>query len=455
MATVIPTTLDAPPHPNAKPLLLLALLFLLLGVVLGFNHLLPLYLAQTYSLHPEELVPGQRAYWAVGLLLALPAGWLVAQLGYARSLAGALLILAVGILLLGAAASGWGLALSVGGLALVGAGSALLQVAALPYAAGLEPERRAAVRLTLLGAAQALGSTLLPLLGNLLLAESAGAGKPGVTQLGPYLGLALALLVGAGLALVLAGRPHQPPLPAANPVAASPEAGTVPASAFGFRHLQLGALAVFAGAGVQAGVSAFFVFYAQSLHLTNLSAFTIARLRELNAGLNFVLAATGQATERPLDTAGGLTIAVAAALLGLHGLGLLVGRLAGVPLLLLVPGRTVLAVTSAAGAALVVAALLSSGDAALWLLVATGLASALVWPVVVSLALTGLGRAAPLGAGLLVLASLGGVAVVPLMGWLAAHGGWKAAFGVPVVGYLYLLYYALRGSRQPTLIQGA
>ena len=424
VSTPLPALPTAPARPTTGPLLLL-----LLGLALALPQLLLPYLAQRYALHPSELEVGWRAYWGASLLAAVPAGWLVARAGYGRSVAAGAVVLAGGVLALGAAGAGWGVGLATAGQGLLGTGSALLQVAALAYLTSQLPTRQAALRLTAVSAAQALGATLLPMLGGPLLGSSLASQQLGA----PYLTLAGALLGAAALAGW-----QLPPLLAD---AAAP--------ARKLRHLPPGLLAAASCAGVPAGLGVLFLFYGQSLHLTHLSPFTVARLHEVDAAFNAVLRAIGQPATPPTVTNQGLTVTVAATLLALYALAALLGRLAAVPLLAGLPSRAVLAGGSLAAAALVAAALLAPGDAALWLLVASGLASGPLWPLVAARALTGLGRATPLGAGLLVLASIvGGAAAGPLLGWLAAHGGWSVAFGMVAAGYGYVAFYALRGSQE-------
>ena len=411
-------------------------MLLLLGVALALPQLLLPYLMQLYALHPAELEPVGRTYWAASLLAAVPAGWLVGH-GRGRAgwpVAGGAVAAAAGVLVLAAAGAGAGFGLVVAGQVLLGLGGTLLQVAALAGLAGYQLPQTAARHLTAVSTAQAVGATPLPLLGGLLL----GGNLTPAQLRGLYLALAVALLAAAALAAWQWG-PR---------LGTGPAAGTAPdeTPARALRPLPLGLLAAALCTGLPAGVAALFFFFGESLHLTQLSAFTVARLGELDAGFNAALRAVGQPAITHTTTSAGLTPVVIGALVALYGLAGLLGRLLTLPLLAGLPVRWVLAGSAALAAGLAAATPLAAGDAALWLLVASGLASAPLWPLVAARALAGRGQAAPLAAGLLVLASVaGGVVAGPLLGWLAAHGGWLVAFGAVAAGYGYVVFYALRG----------
>jgi len=70
-----------------------------------------------------------------------------------------------------------------------------------------------------------------------------------------------------------------------------------------------------------------------------------------------------------------------------------------------------------------------------------------MFPTIFALAIARLGTLTGQGSSLLVMAIVGG-AVVPLaMGWLADHHGLQLSFLLPMLCYLYIVFYAWRGSR--------
>lgn len=179
----------------------------------------------------------------------------------------------------------------------------------------------------------------------------------------------------------------------------------LPDSIFSFRHLVLGVVAIFTYVGVEVCIGA------------NLNLFA------MDNGILF-------------DKAANMTM--------LYWLGLLIGRVFG-SVFSKISGQTQLTVASAGGAALVLVAVATSNP---WFLVGVGLFHSIMWPAIFSLAIEGLGRYTSKGTGLLMMGVFGG-AVLPLVqGALAdSFGSWEYTWLIVAVGELYLLYYALFGSK--------
>jgi MFS transporter, FHS family, L-fucose permease len=83
----------------------------------------------------------------------------------------------------------------------------------------------------------------------------------------------------------------------------------------------------------------------------------------------------------------------------------------------------------------------------MWSIILVGLFNSVMFPSIFTLGIAELGSLTGDGSGLLIMAIVGG-AVIPLgMGFLADHIGLHHAFILPAVCYLYIVYYAFRGSR--------
>jgi len=88
-----------------------------------------------------------------------------------------------------------------------------------------------------------------------------------------------------------------------------------------------------------------------------------------------------------------------------------------------------------------------SGHTAMWCILAVGLFNSIMFPTIFSLGVAELGSLTGNGSGLLSMAIVGG-AILPLMqGAIADHIGIHHAFFVPVICYMYILFYALSGSK--------
>jgi len=73
-----------------------------------------------------------------------------------------------------------------------------------------------------------------------------------------------------------------------------------------------------------------------------------------------------------------------------------------------------------------------------------------MFPTIFTLAIEGLGPLTGDGSGLLVAAIVGGAIIPELQGLLADRIGIHHAFFIPVLCYLYIMFYGFVGSRRKT-----
>ena len=449
-----------PARSYAGPMVLMTTLFFLFWAVTNFNDVLMPYLKDVCQLTDLQSSAVQSAFFGAYFLMSLPAGWVLKKLGYQRGIVVGLLVMAVGAMLFIPAADSRAFGLFLTALATLGAGITLLQVAANPYVSILGPARGAAARVSVVGVANNFGGSLSPLVGGLVLFGGSVALKARLAALplserlaeesqlvkGPYVGLAVFLVLLAALFFFLVKLPDIEGIPEEAAEEARPMAAGR-TSALAFPHLVLGIGAIFVYVGVEVGLGSFLIRYGESQGIQQLSSFTQSLVRGLNVATNYVGLLFGK-EPAPIDTAAGFTKAVGAVLVSSYWFGSLVGRVVGIPLLLKFHNRVLLVAVCAAGTALVGASILSTGETALWLIVLCGLMNSIMWPVIFPLAITGLGPFTKQGSSYLIMAIVGGALIPPLMGWLATHGGGlRVAFVVPALCYLYLLFYAVSGYR--------
>jgi FHS family L-fucose permease-like MFS transporter len=125
----------------------------------------------------------------------------------------------------------------------------------------------------------------------------------------------------------------------------------------------------------------------------------------------------------------------------------MVGRFAGSAILQKFKTGTVLGVSAIMACLLVVTSMLTFGQVAVWSIILVGLFNSTMFPSIFTLGIAKLGPRTGDGSGLLIMAILGG-AVIPLVqGAIADRIGIHHAFFLPAICYLYIVYYAFRGSR--------
>ena len=141
-----------------------------------------------------------------------------------------------------------------------------------------------------------------------------------------------------------------------------------------------------------------------------------------------------------------LTQAEAGRYLTLLWAGMMIGRFAGSALMQRFAAESVLAIFSVMAFVLMLATVFLSGTAAMWALILVGLFHSIMFPTIFTLAIRGLGPLTEEGSGLLIMAIAGGALVV-IQGWLADIHGLQASFLLTAACELFILFYAIWGSR--------
>jgi len=385
----------------------LTTLFFMWGFITCLNDILIPHLKGVFDLNYTQSMLIQFCFFGAYFLVSLPAGSLVKKLGYQKGIVIGLVIAALGCLMFYPAASVHSYPLFLGALFVLASGITLLQVSANPYVTLLGPTETASSRLTLTQGFNALGTTVAPYLGALLILDEATsavskAQNAESVQI-PYLVLTAMLLILAAVFAYLK-LPHLEE-------AETEEGEVLEGSAWQYRHLVLGALGIFVYVGAEVSIGSFLV-----------SLF-------------------GEA-----DIAG-LEEAEAAKYLTYYWGGAMVGRFLGAAIMQKVEAGKVLAFNASMAAILIAVTILTSGAVAMWSILLVGLFNSIMFPTIFSLALNGLGKHTSQGSGVLCLAIVGGAIVPLLQGVLADSIGVQLAFVLPIVCYAYIAYYGLIGSK--------
>jgi FHS family L-fucose permease-like MFS transporter len=90
--------------------------------------------------------------------------------------------------------------------------------------------------------------------------------------------------------------------------------------------------------------------------------------------------------------------------------------------------------------------MLTTGHVAMWSMIAVGFFNSIMFPSIFTLGVAELGPLTGNGSGLMNMAIVGGAIVPVIQGAMADRIGIHHAFVLPVICYLYILFYALRGS---------
>jgi FHS family L-fucose permease-like MFS transporter len=403
------------------PLAVLTTLFFMWGFLTCLNDIIIPHLKAVFELNYAKAMLIQFAFFTAYFVMSLPSGKIVTRLGYKTGIIIGLGGAALGCLLFYPAAGARSYTLFLLALFVLASGITLLQVAANPFVAVLGKPETASSRLTLTQAFNSLGTTIAPQFGSLLILSTVAKSAAEIKQMSPaaadayrlaeansvqhpYLGLAAALV----LLAVAIGMFKLPKIEDLTPSAID-AGGETHKSAWGYRHLVLGAVAIFLYVGGEVAIGSFLVNY----------------------------------FKEPMI--GGLTEADGAKLVSYYWGGAMVGRFIGTLTLRLYKPARVLSLHALVAALLVVITMATTGHVAMWSIIAVGLFNSIMFPTIFTLAIEGLGKHTSQGSGILCMAIVGGAIVPVLQGALADAIGIHHGFIIPVLCYLYIAWYGAKG----------
>ncbi len=396
-------------------------LFFMWGFITVLNDVLVPHLKSIFDLTYAKVMLIQFAFFTAYFIFSLPAAKIVDVLGYKKTMVVGLFTMGIGALLFIPAASVPSYPLFLGALMVVAAGITALQVAANPYVAVLGPSATASSRLNLAQAFNSLGTTIGPYVGGLFILTAAPKAMEVIRQMSaeaqqayrvqeassvkiPYLfiGIVLFVLAGAIASFKL------PPVPSAE------RHGAVADSVWKHRNLALGTIAIFVYVGAEVSIGSFLINYISQADIGNVSIFTAAKFVSYYWG------------------------------------GAMVGRFIGSAILQKVRTGTVLGIAALVASLLVCVSMLTFGSVAMWSIILVGFFNSVMFPSIFTLGIAELGPLTGDGSGFLIMAIVGGAILPVVQGAMADRIGVHHAFILPVICYLYIAYYAFKGS-EPTV----
>ncbi|MEE1095212.1 MAG: MFS transporter [Paludibacteraceae bacterium] len=348
------------------------------------------------------------------LIMGIPAGLMLSKIGYKKT---ALIAVAVGLLgvlvqwLSGETAS---FVVYLIGAFIAGFSVCMLNTVVNPLLTLMGGGGKKGNQLNLIGGTiNSLSASLTPMLVGALVGASV-AGKT-IADVNTVLYIAMAVFAVVFIILYFT--------PIAEPEGAGQDV-VYERTPWAFKHFVLGAVAIFLYVGIEVGIPATLISY-------------------LKDSLGF---------------------GVAGFIAGLYWLLMLVGRFVGSAIGGNVSSKTMVASVSAAAIVLIVAAMILGdtitipfiGDwtfaivnipIAALLLVLCGLCTSIMWGCIFNLAVEGLGKYTAKASGIFMMMVVGGGIVPLIQSAVAGQFGEMISYIVPLVGVIYILYYALVGSK--------
>ena len=404
----------------ARPLAIVTSLFFMWGFLTCLNDILVPHLKSIFDLNYSQAMLIQFAFFSAYFLFSIPWSRFVNRIGYHWTMVIGLLTMACGAFLFLPAASAASYGLFLTALLILAAGITGLQVAANPYVDLLGKPETASSRLDLTQAFNSLGTAIAPKIGGILILSAAPLASIQLAQLAPQALQTYRVqqaasvripyaIIGAALVLlaILIGTSKLPQIEAATTQIGEKGDDSI------WKHpsLLFGAIGIFAYVGAEVSIGSFLVNYFGLPEIASLSPKT------------------------------------AAGYVSFYWAGAMIGRFAGALLLRRFKPTSLLALCTSVAAALVITSMILGGHAAMWSILAVGFFNSIMFPTIFTLGVAELGPLTGSGSGILNMAIVGGAILPLIQGVIADHIGLQHAFFVPVVCYLYILFYGLSGSK--------
>jgi FHS family L-fucose permease-like MFS transporter len=397
---------------------------------------------KVFGLEMKHAVYTQFAFFISYGVFSLPAGMLVAKLGYSRTILVALLAMALACLLFPASTHMGEYGLMLVALFILGGGITVLQVAANPLSAALGDPKTSHSRLVLSQAFNSLGTVLGPYLGAVMMlsggmfAATAGADVAG-ERAASLRNIDSSFLMVAGALVVLMFfmwlQSKRINASAPPPQAEKFSIG----AALRSKWAMFGGLGIFLYVGAEVTIASVMINFLQRddviAHLLHGEPTKLLGWFTLEGG----------SAERA-----GKMLSV------LYWGGAMVGRFAGSFLLRSIKASHLLAVFAAIAATLCLVVSQSTGELSGYAALSVGLVNSIMFPAIFTITLERSTASVATTSGLLCMSIVGGAFIPKLFAEFASAGHFHVAYFVPLVCYVLIVVFAIASAKAPVVSHG-
>jgi FHS family L-fucose permease-like MFS transporter len=433
------------------PFVLVTSLFFLWSIGVNLNDVLIPHLKKAFDLTDFQSSFIQVAFFGGYFLAAFPAGRLMEKIGYKKGILIGLLICATGTLLFLPAATSRAYWFFLLALFVMSSGQSFLEVGANPYVTVLGPPESSERRLNLAQSFNAVGAALVPILGAAFILSGidytpAQRAAMNTQQLQayitseadmvktPYLLITAVFLLVAAL-IYFVNLPEVQPEKTEAPIGAShPNANSV----WAHPHLIKGVVAQFFYVGAQIGIGSFVIRFVKHTMPGTLGKMAVWGTRSLAAQngtpASFLAHLTPNTPEK-----------IAALFLVAHQTGFMIGRFSGSWMMKRIPAPRLLAAFGIGAFICILVGIGATGLASVLAIVLVGFFNSIMFPTIFALSLKNLGALTKRGSSLLVMSIIGGALIPAVMGKISDVSNIQVAFIMPLICYVYVIYFAVRG----------
>jgi MFS transporter, FHS family, L-fucose permease len=430
-------------------MMFMGMIFFLFGFVTTFNITLADKFKSVFELSnfQAQLVNG--AFFFTYFVLSFAAGGIIKKIGYKGGVILGLLLVAVGSFLFFPAAKAISFPFFLFAIFIMAGGVVFLQTAANPYVTALGPSATASGRLNLTQALNSIATYLAPILAGLFVFKASADAALNAAEsvpTTPFLIIAIVVIIIA-IAIYLLKLPE------------ISTQGVERKSVWKHPHVVLGAVGIFCYVGAEVGSAAMLQRYFQeALQMARNDA---AMMIALYWGGAMVGRFYGSFMLSNVEKSKKYLYAVLVIALALFvgwfvrkeiTDGLIFAGIALVNYLAMQLGKgnasRSLAVFGIIAALMLVVVMAVSGPVILWVGLSIGFFNSIMFPNIFALGVDGLDKGElSMASGLINTMIVGGAVIPVLMGVLADGIGVRFSFILPIVCYLYIVFFALVGSK--------
>lgn len=376
----------------------------------------------------------QFAFFGAYFVLSIPAGFMLSKIGYKKGIVLGLITMAVGCALFYPAASYRTFSIFLLAYFILAGGITILQVAANPYVAVLGSEEGASSRLNLSQAFNSLGTSIAPILGASFILSDKVKSKDEIASLGqaakdtylsaeaaavqsPFIIITLFITV---LAVVFI-RVKLPKM-----LSTAPKNGYL--MLLKNKSLMLGAFGIFIYVGAEVSIGSYLVNYFYDMKLTSV-------IKESSMLSSISSTLLGKSLSGVDD------YGILGSFVTFYWSGAMIGRFIGSYLTNIIKPARVLSFFAIGALALIFMSAQTTGLTSMVSILAVGLFNSIMFPTIFSLSLEGLDDLKPQASGILCTMIVGGAIIPPMYGYLTDLYGFKWAFSLLIICYLYIYFF--------------
>jgi len=408
------------PNKYLVPFILVTSLFFFWAFLHNLNPILIPHLKKACQLTDTQSSFIDSSVYFGYFIMAIPAGIFMHRYGYKKGILAGLALFAIGYLFFIPAASARSYVFFLASLFIVASGAAFLETVANPYVTLLGYKKSSEQRLNFSQSFNGLGAVIAPILGGQFILSGIEHSKEELQQmstrgeLNGYLQseantVKIPALIMAITILVLWLLFYFTKFPEVKEPDADAKSSKFSASVLRHSHLRWAVIAQFFYVGAQVGVGSFFVRFSRY----------VIGLPEKEAAFRWGY------------------IAMA---------GFMVGRFTGTFFMRYIQPAKLLSLYAIINVILLSIAVSAKGELAVYAVMASPFFMSIMFPTIFALGIKELGEETKLAAAFLVMSIIGGGLAPVIMGLISDKtGSMQIAHIVPLICFVFVLYYGLRG----------